>query len=138
MSAFWRLLFLSFLAGASASMAKPACPAREAGRAYPWQNLDVMPGDNYAWIYVDVDKTGRTLRCRVGETDIADPETKFRLCLAFNEDWRGAPAASGDPEVRTIKRHFTMLGYNHQMADQKARKQYFKDHPDDRPECYPD
>jgi hypothetical protein len=23
------------------------------------------------------------------------------------------------------------------MADQKARKQYFKDHPDEQPGCYP-
>ena len=117
---------------------KAPCAKREAGAAYPWQNLDVVPGDHYAWIYVDIDKDGRALRCRVGETDISDPEMRFRLCLAYREDWRGAPAGPSEPPIRTIKRQFTMLGYNHQMADQKARKAWFKAHPDERSECYPD
>jgi hypothetical protein len=30
-----------------------------------------------------------------------------------------------------------MIGNNHQLADQKARKAWFKQHPEARPECYP-
>jgi hypothetical protein len=114
------------------------CPKREAGQAYPWQNLEPVPGDQEAWVYIDVDKTGRPLRCQMGPNNIPDPETRFRVCQAFTGDWRAPPATATDPGVRTIKRHFTMIGYNHQMADQKVRKLWFKAHPEERPACYPE
>ncbi len=124
--------------GSAAFADKAPCPQREAGQAYPWQNLEPIKGDHYAWVIVDVDRSGRALRCGIGDNDISDPETRFRLCAAYKDDW-GAPAAGpGDPDIRTIKRHFTMLGYEHQMADQKARKLWFQQHPQERSECYPD
>src|SRR6059058_2213160 len=114
------LAMLTALAAASsAAFAKTACPAREAGQAYPWQNLEPVKGDHYAWVYIDVDKTGRALRCGIGANDIDDPDTRFRSCLAFRDDWRAAPAGPNDPAVRTIKRRFTLIGYEHEMADQK-------------------
>jgi hypothetical protein len=126
------------LASSSAALAdKPQCPQREAGQAYPWQS-GFMKGDRYAWVVVTVDRTGRPLKCGIGDNNIPDPDARFLLCRAFSEDWRGPPAQAGDPEVRTIKRQFTMLGYEHQMADKKARKLWFRQHPDERPECYPE
>ena len=131
-------LGVAFMSG-SALAEKAQCPAREAGAAYPWQNLQQqMKGDQFAWIFIDVDKTGRPIRCAVGDNNIPDPETRFRVCQAFSGDWRAPPAPAGQVNVRTIKRHFTMIGYEHQMADQKARKLWFKQHPDERPECYPE
>jgi hypothetical protein len=115
---------------------KAPCAKREAGAGYPWQNLDPVRGDHYAWVIVDVDRSGRALRCGIGDNDISDPETRFRMCLAYREDWRASPAGPGDPEVRTIKRRTTLIGYEHEMADQKARKAWFKAHPDERPDCY--
>ena len=133
------LLALGALVTSSAVLAqRPACPQREAGAAYPWQNLEPMKGDRYAWVIVDVDRTGRPIRCAIGDNNIPDPDMRFLLCNAHKGDWRGPAATSGDPDVRTLKRRTTMLGYEHQMADKKARRQWFKDHPDERPECYPE
>jgi hypothetical protein len=121
----------------AATAEKASCPPREAGQAYPWQSLEPIEGDKSAWVIVDVDRTGRPIRCAIGDNNIPDPEMRWRLCQAYSGDWRAPAAAAGDPATRTIKRHFTMLGYKHQMADQKARKQYFKDHPGEQPGCYP-
>jgi len=122
----------------SAMSNQAACPKFEAGAAYPWQNWDLMPGDHYAWVYIEIDKTGRALKCSIGENNILDPETRFRLCRAYSEDWRGPPAAAGDPERRTINRHFTLLGAAHELANQKARKQFQGPYPEERPSCYPE
>ena len=124
--------------GSAAVADKTTCPQREPGQAYPWQNLEPIKGDHYAWVIVDVDKAGRALRCGIGDNDISDPETRFRMCLAYKDDWRTSPASPGDPDVRTIKRRATMIGYEHEMTDQKARKAWFKAHPEERPECYPE
>jgi len=137
MRAFSRLLLLSGLAAASAAAAKPACPAREAGANFPWQTSQRMKGDEQAIVYIDVDKTGHPLKCAMGQNDIPDPETRFRVCQSFMDDWHASPASTGDPAIRTIRRDFTMIGNDHQLADEKARKQWFKDHPEARPECYP-
>ena len=138
MRAFPRLLLLSTLVAiASPAPASPQCPPREAGAFYPWQTSQRMKGDQQAVVYIDVDRTGHPLKCAMGQNDIPDPETRFRVCQSFMDDWHASPAAAGDPAVRTIRRNFTMIGNDHQMADQKARKQWFKDHPEARPECYP-
>jgi len=133
-SAFGVVLALSSGAGAETT----PCPEREAGAAYPWQSLELMKGDRYAWVIVDVDRTGRPLRCGVGDNNIPDPDTRFFLCNAYKGDWRAPPAGAGEPDVRTIRRRTTMVGYEHQMADKKARKLWFRQHPDERPECYPE
>jgi hypothetical protein len=132
-------LVAAALASSSSALAeRAACPEREVGSAYPWQNPEPMKGDHYAWVIVDVDRTGRPLRCGIGDNNIPDPDTRFLLCNAYKGDWRAPPAGAGDPEVRTIRRRTTMVGYEHQMADKKARKLWFRQHPDERPECYPE
>ena len=129
------LLLLSALGGAV--LASPPCPPREAGAFYPWQTTQRMKGDEKAIVYIDVDKTGRPLKCAMGQNDISDPETRFRVCQSFMDDWHASAAAAGDPAIRTIRRDFTMISNDHQLADQKARKAWFKQHPEARPECYP-
>jgi len=114
------------------------CPAHEAGAAYPWDVQDTMPGDNYASVFIDVDRTGRPLACRVGETNIHDSDMLFQLCQAYSQDWRGPAAAAGDPDRRTIKRRTVMIGSAHELANQQARRAWFKAHPDERPSCYPE
>jgi hypothetical protein len=36
-----------------------------------------------------------------------------------------------------VKRYFTIAGRARKRADEAARKQWFKDHPQERPDCYP-
>ena len=132
------MLGAAFLAGSAASAEKAPCPVREVGSAYPWQNLKPMKGDRYAWVIIDVDRGGRPIRCGVGDNNLPDPDMRFFLCNAYKGDWRAPAASAGDPEVRTIKRLTTMVGYEHQMADKKARRAWFKQHPEERSECYPE
>lgn len=122
----------------AAAANKAPCPAREAGQAYPWDTDALMHGDRYAWIYIDVDRTGRPLQCRIGENNIDDPDTRFQICNAYTADWRGPAASAQDPDRRTIKRQTIMIGSEHELANQKARRAWFKLHPDERSECYPD
>lgn len=124
--------------GSAALADKAPCPVREVGSAYPWQNLEPIKGDRHAVLFIDVDKTGRPINCRIGENNIPDPEMRFRACQAYKGDWRAAPAAPSAPNVRTVTRQFTLIGYEHQMADKRARRLWFKQHPDERQECYPE
>ena|SRR5205085_6514077 len=124
--------------GSSAAKAEKApCAPREAGQSYPWQSSGLMRGDKYAWVFITVDRTGRPIRCGVGNNNIPDPEMRFRLCAAYSADWRAPAASPGAPDVRTIKRQTIMISYEHEMADQKKRKLWFKQHPEERAECYP-
>lgn len=134
------LIGVAMIVGSAPLAAETApCPTREAGASYPWQNnQDVMRGDRYAWVIIDVDRTGRPLRCGVGENNLPDPDQRFFLCNAYKGDWRAPPAAAGDPDIRTIKRRTAMLGYEHAQANRKARKQWFRQHPAERQECYPE
>ncbi|HEX3422601.1 MAG TPA: hypothetical protein VHS33_04265 [Sphingomicrobium sp.] len=117
---------------------KVACPPHEAGASYPWDVQGTLPGDKYASVFIDVDRTGRPLKCRVGNTNIFDSDTLFQLCSAYNEDWRAPVAAPGDPDRRTIRRDTAMIGSEHELANQKARRTWFKAHPEERQSCYPE
>ena len=114
------------------------CPPHEAGAEYPWDVRGMLAGDKFAWVFIDVDRTGRPLACRVGDTNISDSDTLFQLCAAYKEDWRAAAAVAGDPDRRTIKRETVMIGPAHDKANQDARRAWFKAHPDERASCYPE
>lgn len=138
-----RSIFLTALGVALAASSplwaeRAPCPTMEAGQSYPWQKSGLMRGDKYAWVIITVDRTGRPIRCGVGDNNIPDAEAKFWLCKAYSDDWRAPAAAAGDPDTRTIKRQTIMTSYEHQMADKKARKLWFIQHPEERQECYPE
>lgn len=130
-------LGIALIALQGAASADP-CPPHEAGAAYPWDVRDTMPGDKFASVYIDVDRGGRPLSCKVGETNIFDSDTLFQLCQSYQESWRAPPAAAGDPNRRTVKRRTVMIGSAHQLANQKARRAWFAAHPDERASCYPE
>lgn len=117
---------------------KAACPSHEAGASYPWDVQGMLPGDKHASVFIDVDRTGSPLSCRVGNTNIFDDFTLFQLCSAYKGDWRAPSAAPGDPDRRTIRRDTVMIGSEHELANQKARRAWFKAHPEERPSCYPE
>ena len=131
---------LAFMLVSSGALAAgEPCPPREPGHSYPWQSGELMPGDKYAWLYLDIDTDGRALDCRIGENNIHDPYTRFLACRAFKEDWRTTPAVENGKAVRsTVKRYFLMLGDKHIAANREARTQWFRNHPNERPSCYPE
>lgn len=97
-----------------------------------------MRGDRYAWLILDVDRRGHPLKCRVANDNYPDPESRVWLCKQYTEVWRGPRAAASDPAVRRLMRYSLIPSYEHDMADKKARKLWFKQNPQERPECYPE
>ena len=133
------LLSAAALSLASPSLAKAPCPPREPGEMYSWQSQEMMPGDKFAWVFLDVGKDGRALNCKIGKTDIHDRDTLFYLCKSYKANWNQVVRDdAGQPIRTTVKRHFLMIGDKHEKANLVARKQFFREHPGERPECYPE
>ena len=127
------------LTASSAALAEGAnCPKWEAGARYPWQSNEIMRDDLFGWVIMDVDRYGAPASCRIGQNNFLDVETGQFLCKNFSEHWRGPKASKSDPDRRTFTRFSLINGYEHLRADRKARRQWFKDHPDERPQCYPE
>jgi hypothetical protein len=137
------------LAMASPAAAKEPCPANKYHSAYPWAVDQLMDGDEYADVYIDVDQAGRPVACRIGQNNIAGDE-KFFVCKAFEEQWTTAPPSANStvgpppnnlpqhsPIKGTVYRRFVAFGSKHEKAEREARKQFFQAHPEERPECYP-
>ena len=132
-----RLLVLALLAcSTSPVLAKTGCPARPVGSlVYPWLIEEVISGDEYADIYVDIDGGGVPTGCRFGDTNIHDSNEKFTICQGFMQQWHKSEA---NGSAQTLKEKFISYGGKHRKAEREAEKLYFQQHPDDRPECYPD
>ena len=132
------LALVAALSFGSAAVAKTPCPKWEPGARYPWQSNAILRGDRFAWLFLDVDRGGYPVRCKFGNNNYVDAEARVWLCKQYYERWRGPPAAASDPAIRTLERYSLVPGYEHDMADKKARKAWFKQHPNERPECYPE
>jgi hypothetical protein len=121
------------------ALAQPSwCPKWEAGTRYPWQSNEVMRHDRFAWVILKVDRRGYPVQCRVASNNYPDNETRLFLCKQYYELWRGPKATEADPEIRTLARFSFVPGPRHQSADRKARAAWFKQRPNERPECYPE
>lgn len=133
----WIIAASVSLAGTSVSAANP-CPVREPGQSYPWQKSGLMPGDEWAYLLIDLDTAGRPKNCRVGKHQYR-PETGFWMCRAMMAQGAFEPVMKDGVAVEgTVTRFMTVAGRRRQRAEAAARKQYFKDHPEERPSCYPD
>ena len=130
-------LFLAFLIGipVAAVAADPPCPPREPG-SYPWAGQGIVNGDLYAWVYLKIGKDRRP-QCSIGENNIHDSDLRFFVCRAFANEWKPARPEDAMPGS-VVKRLTIMAGPNHAKMEKEARKQYFVQHPDQRPECYPE
>lgn len=127
---------LIVLSSAPALADKAPCPARELGN-YPWGSIEHMPGDYWAWVYLDVDKKGYPQRCYLGQNNVIGTETRSNICRSFLSSWRATPPGKSDPGgVTRISRYFLLLGNKHQRQLDRAKRQYFREHPDQRPECF--
>ena len=131
--------FLVALTVTSTALAEGgACPKWEPGTRYPWQSSDIMRGDRYAWLSLEVNRAGYPLDCRIGKNNYPDDEAGVWVCKQYFLLWRGPQAAPSEPDKRTLQRLSFVPGYDHDMADRKARRAWFDQHPEARPECYPE
>ena len=136
---------ISILASAalitSASVSAAAtCPTWTPGQPYPWESHEIMSGDQYAWVYLLIDKRGRAKDCRIGETNMHDHDTRGILCMSFVKNWYTKPilGQEGKPVTGWFKRYFISLGTKHQQRDLEARKLFLEQNPEERRECYPE
>jgi hypothetical protein len=127
------LIAFGVIALSSAAVAaQEPCPAHSTARL-PWAIDELMSGDRYADVYLDINEQGRPTACRMGRNNLLGDD-KFWVCRAFMEQW----STKGGPTGRiTVKRQWIEYGMKHSDAEGRARNKYFKDHPHELSECYP-
>jgi hypothetical protein len=132
------LVSVAFFSGTALAAADKACPPHRPGQAYPWQSAEVMPGDEWADLYIDLDAKGRPTNCRIGKHKL-NKESGFWMCRAMTAQGQFEPVMKDGVAVPgTVTRHFFLAGRKHRQIEAAARKQFFKDHPEERSSCYPD
>jgi hypothetical protein len=132
------ILVAALTCGGPAVAAASDCPPHEPGYL-PWLTNDIAKGDLWAWVYLELDKDARPKRCLMGENNIHDADTRFLACDAMKESWKAATTDEGRSVASTtVKRLFVIPGPDRNKAIRDAKKQWFAEHLDQRPECYPD
>jgi hypothetical protein len=132
------LLAAALIASGPAMAAANDCPQHEPGYL-PWLTNGIAKGDLWAWVYLELDKDARPKRCLMGDNNIHDADTRFLACDAMTESWK--PATDADAKAvasTTVKRLFILPGPNRNKEIREAKTLWFAQHPDQRPECYPD
>jgi hypothetical protein len=121
------------------STERQPCPSFTPGKPYPWESREILPGDQWVWVYLLIDKRGRATDCRIGEGNIRDKDRRGIICMSFQKNWYTKPILKdGQPIEGWFKRYFIITGTKHQMRDLEARRLYLQQHPNERPECYPE
>ena len=133
----WAAAF-AIISMSSGAWTADQCPKFEPGQFYPWQTSEVMPGDEWAELHVDLDAKGRPKNCRVGKNKLK-PESGYYMCRAMMAQANYEPIVKDGVAVEgTVTRNFFMAGRAHRRAEEVARKKFFKDNPQERPSCYPE
>ncbi|HWI77202.1 MAG TPA: hypothetical protein VNS53_09010 [Sphingomicrobium sp.] len=86
-----------------------------------------------------MDKDAQAKRCLMGNNNIHDADTRFLACDAMRESWK--PATEDDARavaLTTVRRLFIIRVRTGTRKIREAKKLWFAQHPDQRPECYPD
>ncbi len=132
------MLVAALIGGSPALAAADDCPPHEPGQL-PWMTNQIVKGDLWACVYLELDKDARPKRCLMGENNIHDADTRFLACDAMKESWK--PATDDDARAvasTTVKRLFILPGPDRNKEIREAKKNWFAANPDQRPECYPD
>jgi hypothetical protein len=122
----------------SASFAGTPCPPLRPGEPYPWTNNEFMTGDKWADMELDLDATGKVVGCRITKSNMSS-EDGFFVCASMRVQGREQPVMKDGVAVPgTITSKMMMPGMRHQDADMAARKHWFREHPNERWDCYPE
>ena len=143
------IILIAAVAFGSPALAKGACAPNKYHRPYPWEIDTLMKGDESADIYLDLDKSGKPINCRMGQNNIPQDD-RFWVCKAFldqfsttppsRDETAGPPPANlppGSPIKGTIYRKYVAYGEQHDDSERAARKRFFQQHPEERSDCYP-
>ena len=134
------LVWLAPLGALSIHSASAAatCPDLVPGAAYPWEVEGHFSGDKWADLSIDIDETGKVTACRVLKSNM-DNEERFWTCGALRAQGKYPPAMKdGVPTKVTHQTKMVQLGMRHQQANTAARKRWFREHPQERWDCYPE
>lgn len=130
-------LLLSFVVSSPLAASTP-CPPHKAGEAYPWEVKDLMDGDHWADVAIDVDAKGKPTGCKVVKGNL-ESDDGFFVCRSMTAQGEFDPVMKDGAAVAgTIQTHMVLQGMRHRDANAAARKRWFATHPDERQSCFPD
>ena len=137
MSRWLTLAPLIALVIAQAATATSSCPVLTPGALYPWQTKEIVSGDRWAEVSIDINAKGEPLRCRMGKNNL-ESDMGFWVCRSMMSYAKFDQVKKDGVLVgNTVKSTFLLIGRNHRQADDAARKRYFAEHPGERSSCYP-
>lgn len=131
-------LLMGLCVASTIHAAEPPCPVFKPGELYPWQKGPMSSGDRYAEMEVDIDASGKPLKCRIFKSNV-DSETRLFMCQAVLAQGRYDPVMKDGAAVPgTVKTTMVMAGPRSRQRAAKARKEFFRNNPQERPSCYPE
>ena len=114
------------------------CPQLVPGVPYPWDVQGHFSGDKWADVSIDIDEAGKVTGCRVLKSNM-DSEERFWTCGAVRAQGKYPPTMNnGVPTRVTRESKIVQIGMRHRQANSAARKRWFKEHPQERWDCYPE
>jgi hypothetical protein len=114
------------------------CPDLVPGAPYPWDVEGHFSGDQHAELSIDIDEKGKITACRVIKSNMSR-EDNFWTCGALQAQGKEKPEIrDGVPVKSTRTVQMTTIGMRHAQANATARKKWFKEHPEERWDCYPE
>jgi hypothetical protein len=122
----------------SPAMGAASCPAHQPGAPYPWSVEGHFSGDQWADVELDLDAKGKATACRIFKSNMSR-EDNFWVCGAMQVQGQYDPVTKDGIAVPgTIKTKMVVQGMRHREANASARKRWFKEHPEERWDCYPE
>jgi hypothetical protein len=133
------VLFAACTAVFHAAAAQAAqCPDLVPGAPYPWEVKGHFSGDQHAELSIDVDEAGKVTGCRVIKSN-RSREDNFWTCASMRVQGREPPEMRNGVAVKATRTiQMTTIGMRHRQANSAARKKWFKEHRQERWDCYPE
>ena len=114
------LLGAAIFASQEQDPSQAPCPTFTPGQLYPWESRKPQPGDQWAWVYLLIDKHGRAKDCRIGDGNVRNKDTRGMICLSFHKNW----VHQADPEGGQADRRLVQAIIHHREyppPDQRPR-----------------
>jgi hypothetical protein len=131
-------IVLVCIAASAQAADKTPCPHYRPGEPYPWVVNDLMSGDQWGDLSIDLDTKGKPTGCRAIKGNL-ESEMGFWVCRSMLAQGEFDPVMKdGVPVAGSRIEHFVLEGMRHRDANAAARKRWFAAHPSERQSCYPD